>query len=472
MEHAKRLTRGSSLVAAVLAVACGNEPTTEGPSEPFDADRTYEGWLGSDLGEPVVTGTNVDKTDEFTPDCAPSTTGDVSYTWTAPASAAYRFDTFGSNFNTVLHIRSFTDTSEVLGCNNNHSGTEQSSMGLDLDEGTTVVIVIDGFADATGDFDLNISEIPCPGGCLEPLSQCHAEGICMEDPWGNYCYYPELIQGTPCDDGLECTIASSCVAGSCVPDWVGCTDPPSDCHEPFGSCGPTGACEYDPLPAGDPCDDDMSCTDDDVCDGAGNCEGDSTCEPDEVCTGEGCEPSPCPDGCQVPPSQCHLPGECVQDPFLGDYYCVFPETFPGTPCDDGLECTPSSSCYEGSCVPDSFGCFDPPGDCYEPVGGCAGPAGECEYYPKDAGEACDDGLTCTVGDSCDGAGICEEGATDCPAGQICTEEGCQPEPSECGPTLEDCGDQGCCKPGSGCTICLQVADEFPVRKRPTLEPWG
>ena len=192
----------STLTALALATGCVDEPgldegTVGHDSEPVGDDdgdvdfRSYEGVITNPaFGLPVKTGTTVGKTHEFSPTCGYSNGApDVSYTWTAPATASYTFSTRGSSFDTILHIRSFTNSAVTLGCNDNTRDSKQSSVDLNLNVGTTVIIVVDGYSSQSGAFALNITKgKPCQFGCDLPPSQCHHyQGVCVADP----------VQGTP-----------------------------------------------------------------------------------------------------------------------------------------------------------------------------------------------------------------------------------------------------------------------------------
>lgn len=227
----------------------GEEEDDEEPADELDADaefRTLLGHLGSALGNPVsymgltASTTTAGRSNEFTPSCGSGASPDVSYTWTAPATGLYRFWTSRkgnlSNFNTVLHVRDFANTANEIGCNNDYNGTQWSSLVRNLQVGQTVVIVIDGYGGATGNFNLGISTA-CAGGCVTP---------------------------------------------------------PSSCYQAAGTCNyVTGACEYTPNAAGTACSDGLPCTSGDACNGAGSCvSGGSTCQEDYTCTASGCQ-SPC-----------------------------------------------------------------------------------------------------------------------------------------------------------------------------------
>jgi MYXO-CTERM domain-containing protein len=92
-------------------------------------------------------------------------------------------------------------------------------------------------------------------------------------------------------------------------------------------------------------------------------------------------------------------------------------------CDDGLACT-ADSCSAGTCQNDlTSGCLIN-GTCI--ADGLANPNNQCEvcdpsasttsYSPAGTSQSCEDGLFCTVNDSCDGSGNCVAGdPRDCSA---------------------------------------------------------
>lgn len=162
--------------------------------------------------------------------------------------------------------------------------------------------------------------------------------------------------------------------------------------------------------------------------------------------------SPCPGGCNSPPTQCHAgPGVCMVDPLTGSGSCHYPPQWVGTPCNDGAACTSSSSCVNYSCVPDNVWCVSPPNDCYEPVGGC-NYDGSCLYDPEPAGTPCDDGDPCTTETLCNGSGSCL-GVDSCP-GPGPVDDPVPEDPCTQWGDFEDCGGGNCCVSGSNCQICL------------------
>jgi len=179
------------------------------------------------------------------------------------------------------------------------------------------------------------------------LDQCHEAGIC--NPATGNCSNPAKDDGTPCDDGDECTQTDTCQTGTCTgSDPVVCTAS-DQCHN-AGTCDPdTGICSDPPKADGSPCDDNDECTQTDTCQG-GTCTGDDPV----VCTAS---------------DQCHDVGVC--NPSTG--ICSDPPKPDGTPCEDPDMCT-----YPDTCT-----------------------AGVCSGVPY----SCDDGSPCTI-DSCNGDGTC------------------------------------------------------------------
>lgn len=330
-----------SLAALALVTGCvpGSEhdgaessesgtETLDGAADDDDIEfRTYEGAISNpSYGLPVRTGTTAGKTHEFSPTCGYSNAApDVSYTWTAPSTATYTISTAGSSYDTILHVRSFTNSAQTLACNDNTNNSVQSSVSLALTQGTTIIIVVDGYASQAGAFELNITKgAPCPDNCKNPPTQCHAStGGCIVDPFAgtSSCWYPPVPTGFQCDDGNLCSTGSHCANYSCVPDaFYICNQPPNDCFETWGACDwPQEACVYFPKVSGAPCDDGLGCTTGDACNGQGTCVPQNDfCGPDpsEECdpTTESCGGWPVPEACDPTSENCPTQELGVLDP--------------------------------------------------------------------------------------------------------------------------------------------------------------
>lgn len=82
---------------------------------------------------------------------------DATFAYAAPRSGFYVIDTRGSDFDTVLSVRSGGCTGEELACSDDEAGGVQSRIGLELIEGQPIVIVVDGYSGAGGAFSLNVN---------------------------------------------------------------------------------------------------------------------------------------------------------------------------------------------------------------------------------------------------------------------------------------------------------------------------
>lgn len=152
--------------ALLLGAACGPAPEGEesevtvskkpsgaGPTTPeIDesgtvSQMTLVGDLGSALGIPIATyPSTCNLVNQWTTTCGSGPSKDISYIWTVPATGSYRFSTINSSFDTVLEIRNYNNTSQVLGCNDDEPSSLQSRVSLDnLTRGTRLLITIEGF---------------------------------------------------------------------------------------------------------------------------------------------------------------------------------------------------------------------------------------------------------------------------------------------------------------------------------------
>ncbi len=161
--------------------ATDTDPTT-------DTDTGPGGMLMcTDIGGAVPVaedGTNMGATNEVVGSCnvRPTDFGgpDVGYTWTAPATGLYRFDTVGSPLDTVLYLLDACDaTATELACNDDidlAANNFQSSLVYAATEGQVITIVVDGWDSASvDDFVLNINAIGCEDptdlGNMAPVEQ-------------------------------------------------------------------------------------------------------------------------------------------------------------------------------------------------------------------------------------------------------------------------------------------------------------
>ena len=129
----------------------------------------------------------------------------------------------------------------------------------------------------------------------------------------------------------------------------------------------------------------------------------------------------------------------------------------GATCSDGNACTTGTTCQSnGSCgggtariCDDSNPCTDDSCDI----------AGGCVYAPRPTGSVCDDGLYCTVGETCAPSGDCV-GQPACIDGRECTDDVCDEDLDLCVFTavpgrscddFEDCTENDTCLADASCT---------------------
>ncbi|WP_437297600.1 MXAN_6577-like cysteine-rich protein [Sorangium sp. So ce426] len=120
----------------------------------------------------TVSGTTVGAGDYVSAPCGAPGGEDRAYGFTAPADGLYVFDTFGSSFDTVVHVHAGTCGGAVLGCNDNATGVPQSRIVVPLAAGQETVVVVDGASaepQAAGPFTLNISLFQEDGICGNPV---------------------------------------------------------------------------------------------------------------------------------------------------------------------------------------------------------------------------------------------------------------------------------------------------------------
>ncbi|MEZ4240483.1 MAG: hypothetical protein R3F59_30880, partial [Myxococcota bacterium] len=114
----------------------------------------------------TLSGSTVGMSDDFTPAMActaSSSASDVSVAFTAPATGSYVFDTYGSDFDTVLAAADGCG-GPSLGCNDDMQDL-QSQLVLTLQAGQTAILLVDGYATNAGNYLLNVAwERDCTDG--------------------------------------------------------------------------------------------------------------------------------------------------------------------------------------------------------------------------------------------------------------------------------------------------------------------
>jgi hypothetical protein len=151
---------GESIEGAAPTAA---KPETSGNIDPGASEIAGSGTvhaqtlvedLGTQIGSPVATYASISTaSNQWSVSCNGGSSRDIAYVWTVPATGSYSFTTGGSNFDTVLQIRHYSNTSSVLACNDDWGTSLQSRATLSgLVKGVNLLIIIEGYAGEYGNY--------------------------------------------------------------------------------------------------------------------------------------------------------------------------------------------------------------------------------------------------------------------------------------------------------------------------------
>lgn len=304
------------------------------------------------------------------------------------------------------------------------------------------------------------------GGCAGTVKDCGAGDVCTLATCESGTGACKLLakEGGACDDGEKCTTGDSCDAeGACTGTWDGglggcacvgdsdCDDGQTcttdTCNTATGACSNTvgaGFCLLDGACVGAnatksgnaclecvpaisnkawqavACNDANACTTD-FCDATKGC----LTEPKTGAVCDDGNPDTSDDHCDagacVASCACTAAADCtgVVAPACSKVVCdkcqclvVADAAAVGKSCEDGLYCTVNDTCQSGSCVSGAARDCSAKSDgiCLE--GTCSEPNDVCVGTPKTKGSSCSDGNPCSVGDACS-AGVCKGTPIDC-----------------------------------------------------------
>ena len=247
------------------------------------------------------------------------------------------------------------------------------------------------------------------------------DGACLKNRCSSLtgtCAMTEQVNGSPCDDGIRCTVGDTCQNGGCM------SGVKADCSALADDCNVADCLEDPSVKAGYSCvqlpkagtvicdADDDGCTAQDTC-------ANGVCKPGKKvdCDGVG-------GACTV--SSCVSSGK-------KNFTCKTVPAKEFAPCEDGQACTGGDFCQGGKCQPGlgKIDCGSLDSDCA--TGICDpkanGGAGACMPLPKNEGKGCNaDDNGCTVKDICV-SGMCVPGALpNCSAkSSACALGACQPQ---------------------------------------------
>jgi hypothetical protein len=146
-----------------------------------------------------ATGSNIGATEEVGEPTQSGATESVWWTWTAPTTETYTFDTIGSDYDTYLSVFTGFDVSSLtlVAADDDGAGYPASLISLNATAGETYQIAVDGFSSSTGQIQLNIAPAPFPAptaGAANLTETANADTING---------LPDTIAGKPAHNTLE-----------------------------------------------------------------------------------------------------------------------------------------------------------------------------------------------------------------------------------------------------------------------------
>ncbi|MCA9707501.1 MAG: hypothetical protein KDK70_16735 [Myxococcales bacterium] len=106
-------------------------------------------------GSPVTAGNTIGEDDDLEQGCNPGPSVDHVLRFIAPWSGSFRFDTSGSNFDTVLSIHGSCSPGAELDCNDDFDGLT-SQIIVDLEAGQSILVMVGGYDGDAGQWVLSI----------------------------------------------------------------------------------------------------------------------------------------------------------------------------------------------------------------------------------------------------------------------------------------------------------------------------
>ena len=98
-------------------------------------------------------------TGAYPTECGGDPGASVAYSWTAPTTGTYTFDTYGSAYDTILSLSDATGCAE-LACDDDGAieTVNESELITEVEAGVVYHLVVSGYGGESGAWVLNIAE--------------------------------------------------------------------------------------------------------------------------------------------------------------------------------------------------------------------------------------------------------------------------------------------------------------------------
>jgi|GEM_PF-1995231 hypothetical protein len=163
------------------------------PTAPPNDNFANRFFLGGQTAS--ATGSNIRATAEVGESTQSGTTNSVWWSWTAPSSGNYTFNTIGSGFDTYLSLFSGSAVNNLtlIAANDDIASDNRASrVNRFVTAGTTYQIAVDGYLANTGQIKLNIAPIPAGAATLTETANADTiNGV------------PDTIAGKPANNTLK-----------------------------------------------------------------------------------------------------------------------------------------------------------------------------------------------------------------------------------------------------------------------------
>jgi len=104
-----------------------------------------------------MSGSNAGAFARLTPPCSAASGRELTFAVSATSAGTHTFDTFGSDYDTVIYVRDGCDGVD-LACNDDYRGSAQSAVSVVLGAGESVLVVLDAATpDGVGSYVLNVT---------------------------------------------------------------------------------------------------------------------------------------------------------------------------------------------------------------------------------------------------------------------------------------------------------------------------